>query len=693
MKYENESLSLENGLDKEWIITNGIGGYSSSTIIGANTRKYHGLLVAPLMPPGNRQLILSKVDEALEIEGKTYNLYTNVCKNNISDGYKYLKKFEKEYIPIFTFQVEDTIIKKFICLEHGKNTVGIYYYIKNGEKASKLTLAPIVNFRGFHNTNTNENFVIKQEIENNKVKIVIDNNSQYPIYTYVSEGRYIKHDYDIFRNMYYIEEEKRGQGAIENHVVPGVYEIDIEPEEEKYITFVCSLEQNIEEINAKDLINKEIIRLSTIIYNTDLLDEKKKESKDVDYINLVKNFIIATDNFVVYRPSFALYTLIAGYPWFLDWGRDTLISFEGVLLKTRRFSEATLISFEGVLLKTRRFSEAKEVLLTCIRDVKYGLVPNGYSGYDSRPLYNSVDASLLLFEEVKKFLKYTNEYEWIKENIYPTLIKIMNAYQTRIDIDGNNIFMDEDSLISSGTENIQNTWMDAKIGDFVVTPRNGKAVEVNSLWYNALKIMEELTILLRGKAEAKKYGELAKKCKKSFNEKFYNKRRKALYDVLGDSKIRPNQLFALSLSYPVIDVNSDIAKEILDTVEKKLLTPYGLRTLAKGEPGYRERYEGDMIKRDMSYHQGVIWPWLLGLYYDTLRNMYKAEKNKQEKKKLETKILEFKAKTKETFVKEMNTGKSVGSICELYDTDNKKYRPQGTIAQAWSVGEVFRIII
>ena len=675
MKYENESLSLENGLDKEWIITNGIGGYSSSTIIGANTRKYHGLLVAPLMPPGNRQLILSKVDEALEIEGKTYNLYTNVCKNNISDGYKYLKKFEKEYIPIFTFQVQDTTIKKFICLEHGKNTVGIYYYIKNGEKASKLTLAPIVNFRGFHTTNTSENIDIKQEIENNKVKIIIDNNSQYPIYTYISEGRYIKHNYDIFRNMYYIEEEKRGQGALENHVVPGVYEIDIEPEEEKYITFVCSLEQNIEEINAKDLINKEIVRLSTLIYNTDLLDEKKKESKDENYINLVKNFVIATDNFVVYRPSFALYTLIAGYPWFLDWGRDTLISFE------------------GVLLKTRRFSEAKEVLLTCIRDVKYGLVPNGYSGYDSRPLYNSVDASLLLFEEVKKFLKYTNEYEWIRENIYPTLVKIMNAYQTRIDIDGNNIFMDEDSLISSGTENIQNTWMDAKIGDFVVTPRNGKAVEVNSLWYDALKIMEELTILLRGKAEAKRYGELAKKCKKSFNEKFYNKRRKSLYDVLGDTKIRPNQLFALSLSYPVIDVNSDVAKEILDTVEKKLLTPYGLRTLAKGEPGYRERYEGDMIKRDMSYHQGVIWPWLLGLYYDTLRNMIKEEKNRILKKSLEDKLLNFKENVKETFMKEMLHGNTVGSICELYDIEHNKYMPQGTIAQCWSIAEVFRIIL
>ena len=675
MKYGKDELSLEKGLNKEWIITNGIGGYSSSTIIGANTRKYHGLLVAPFMPPGNRQLILSKVDESITIADRNYNLYTNVCKNFISDGYKNLVSFEKEYIPIFTYQVEDVTIKKFICLEHGKNTVGIYYYIKNGENNAKLTLAPIVNLRGFHTTNTKDNFNVVQDIQNNKVKLIIDNNAQNPIYTYLSEGTYIKHENDIFRNMYYIEEEKRGQGAIENHVVPGVYQVEIKAQEEKYITFICSLEQNIEEINAKDLINKEIVRLSTTIYNTDLLDDKKKESKNIDYINLIKNFVIATDNFVVYRPSFALYTLIAGYPWFLDWGRDTLISFE------------------GILLKTRRFEVAKEVLLTCIRDVKYGLVPNGYSGYDSRPLYNSVDASLLLFEEVKKFLKYTNEYEWVRENIYPTLVKIMNAYQTRIDIDGNNIYMDTDYLISSGTENIQNTWMDAKIGDFVVTPRNGKAVEVNSMWYNALKIMEELTTLMRGKEEAKRYAELAKKCKKSFEEKFYNKKRKCLYDVLGDSGIRPNQLFALSLSYPVIDPNSEEAKEILNTVEKKLLTPYGLRTLAKGEPGYRETYEGDMIKRDMSYHQGVIWPWLLGLYYDALRNSIKTEKNKTEKKKLEDKLEAFKQTTKETFVKEMNEGKTVGSICELYDIENRKYMQQGTIAQGWSVGEVFRIIL
>lgn len=675
MKFEGEELTLEKGIEKEWLITNGIGGYSSSTVIGANTRKYHGLLVAALMPPGNRQVILSKLDESVEIEGKNYNLYTNIGKDYISDGYKKLVKFEKEYIPIFTYQVEEMQIKKFICMEYGKNTVAVYYYVKNGDKKAKLSLAPIVNFRGFHTTNTSENFNLKQEIENNKVRLVINNNSQNPIYMATSCGNYIKYDNDIFRNMYYLEEEKRGQGAIENHAVPGVYEIEIEPNEEKYITFVCSLEQNIEELDGKDIINKEIIRLSTLIYNTDLLDHNKKEPNDSEDEKLIKNFIIATDNFVAYRPSFALYTILAGYHWFLDWGRDTLIAFE------------------GLLLKTKRYSIAKEVLLTCIRDIKFGLVPNGYSGYDSRPLYNSVDASLLLFEVVKKFLDYTHEYEWIKENIYPSLVKIMNAYQDRIDIDGNNIYMDTDYLISSGTENIQNTWMDAKIGDYVVTPRNGKAVEVNSLWYNTIKVMEEVTILTKGRLEAKKYADLAQKCKKSFNEKFYNKKRKCLYDVLGDPKIRPNQLFALSLSYPVIDVKSDEAKEILNTVEKKLLTPYGLRTLAKGEPNYTEKYEGDMVKRDMSYHQGLIWPWLLGLYYNTLKNMLNAEKNRNAKKELESKITDFREKVKNTFSKEMNSGGSVGSICELYDIENKEYMPQGAKFQAWSVAEIFRIII
>lgn len=675
MKYEDEMLSIEEGLKREWIITNGIGGYCSSTIIGANTRKYHGLLVAPLIPPASRMLILSKLDENIKTNGKSYDLYTNVCKNYISDGYKRLTSFEKEYIPIFNYQVENIKIKKFICMEYGKNTVVVYYYIKNQDTNSKLTLAPIVNYRDFHCVNKSEKIDIRQEINDQKVKMVIEGNSQHPIYMKISEGKYIKHENDIFKEMYYIEEEKRGQEAQENHIVPGRYEIDLEPNEEKYITFVCSLEENIEEIDGKDIINKEIVRLSEIIYDTGLLDEKKKESTNPEYVSLVKTMVTATDNFVVYRPSFGLYTIIAGYPWFLDWGRDSLISFE------------------GILLKTRRFNIAKEVLLTSIRDIKFGLVPNGYSGYDNRPLYNSVDASLLLFEQVNKFLKYTNEYEWVKENIYPALEKVINAYMGKIDVDNNNIYMDTDYLISSGTKDTQNTWMDAKIGDFAVTPRNGKAVEINSLWYNALKIMEELTILTKGKPASKKYGEMAKECKKSFLEKFYNKKRKCLYDVLGDSKIRPNQIFALSLSYPVVEPNSEMAKEIFDTVTKKLLTPYGLRTLAKGEAGFRDKYEGDMIKRDMSYHQGIIWPWLLGPYYDALNNMIKSEKRKTVKKELEEKRIDLIQNVTKTFIEEMYHNSTVGNISEIYDGGSKKYNSGGTFAQAWSVAEIFRIIL
>lgn len=674
MKYEKEKLNIEEGIKREWVITNGLGGYASSTILGVNTRKYHGLLVAPLNPPGSRNLILSKLDESIEIDGKSYGLFTNMCKNYVSDGYKYLERFEKEYIPIFTYKVEDVEIKKFICMEHGKNTVAVLYTIKNGDHTGKFTVAPIINFRDFHSTTKDYDFNLKQDITENKVKIVVNERSTIPIYMNMTEGKYIKHEHDIFRNMYYIEEEKRGLGSEENLVVPGRYEIELKPNEEKCITFVCSLENNIEEIDARNLINKEIIRITSLIYDSYLLDEKNKNSQDPDYKEMIKNYIIASDNFVVYRPSFALYTLIAGYPWFLDWGRDTLISFE------------------GILLIPRRFKIAKEVLLTCIRDIKYGLVPNGYSGYDGRPLYNSVDSSLLLFEQVKKYLNYTQDYEFFKNNLYEVLIKIIDSYASGINLDNNNIYLDEDGLISSGTPDTQNTWMDAKIGSVAITPRNGKAVEINALWYNALKIMEEFTKLYNDKELSKKYASMAKKCKTSFNEKFYNKKRKSLYDVLGDGKIRPNQLAALSLSYQVIEPGSEIAKEIFNTVTKKLLTPYGLKTLAKGEPCYRDVYEGDNVKRDMSYHQGITWPWLLGMYSDSYKNIIKAEKNKKEKQRMEEEYNKFVEGVENTFIKEMYENSTVGSISELYDS-TKPYLAKGSIAQAWSVAEVFRIIL
>lgn len=669
MRYSEIDEKIKKSLKRDWIITNGIGGFSSQSEIGCNTRKYHGLLIAPLTPPARRFLILSKLDESIETNGKKYNLYTNITNGEISEGFTHLTQFRKDYMPIFTYQVENIIIKKFICMQYGKNTVVVFYRIKNQDTESRLTLAPVINFRDFHTVSHNHQFTANQTHYNTKVKVILDNNSETPIYMNCSEGKYLKHNDDTFYNMYYPREKERGFEATENHYVPGVYNINLAPNEEKDITFVCSLEENIDEIDGVDIINKEVMRLSEIIYEARFLQSSKINDDKVD---IKKTLILATDNFIVNRPSFGLHTVIAGYPWFLDWGRDTLIAFE------------------GLLLIPRRYKIAKEVLLTNIRDVKFGLVPNGYSGYDNRPLYNSADASLLLIEQVNKYIRYTNDYGFIRNEIYDKLVKIMEAYSTRIDVDGDNIYLDEENLISAGTESTQITWMDAKIDNMAVTPRNGKTVELNALWYNALKIMAQLADRFNDKKLSEKYLEMARKTKASFDEKFYNKDKKCLYDVLGDDKTRPNQLFALSLSNPIV-TSPEIAINIIKVVQEKLLTNYGLRTLAPDEEGYVDVYEGSPYKRDTSYHQGITWPWLLGLYYDALKNTIKIEKDKENKEKLENSLKNLIETTKTTFEKEMHERASIDSISEIYDS-KAPYEHRGTFAQAWSVAEILRIV-
>ncbi len=672
MKLGKKQMNLEEGLKKEWIITNGIGGFASSTILNCNTRKYHGLLIAPFTPPARRFLILSKIDEAIEINDKKYNLYTNMSKGYISDGYKHQESFEKDYIPKFTYKVEDITVKKLICMKYGENTVCLLYKIKNGKNSSKLTLAPIVNFRDFHQMNTGHDYILKQDINGRKVKVIIDSNSGSPIYIYCNSGTYIEHQNDKFKNMYYLEEEKRGFTPEEDHAVTGRYEIELEPNEEKDVEIICSLEENIEEIKVKDVINNEIVRINELMLNSGLIE--LEDNQDEEYKELIKNYIIATDNFVVYRPSFRLHTMIAGYHWFLDWGRDALISFE------------------GIILIPKRFEIAKEVLLTFTKNIKFGLVPNGYSGFDNRPLYNSADASLLLFEQVKKYITYTNDYKFVKEKMYDDLKNIIEAYKNGIDLDDNNIYLDDDYLLVSGTPQTQNTWMDAKYGDFAVTPRNGKAVEINSLWYNALKVMAELSKEFEGKEESKVYADLASKCKKTFTEKFYNLKRKCLYDVVGDSRIRPNQIFSLSLTYPVIEPDSKIAEEVFNTVTKKLLNKYGLKTLAKGEENYIEVYAGEPYKRDMSYHQGITWPWLLGAYYNAYKNIMFSTKDKKKKQELKYEYDAFIETVKKIHIKSFYEEGMLGSISELYDS-KAPFLPKGARAQAWSVAEVFRIIL
>jgi len=553
-------------------------------------------------------------------------------------------------------------------MEYGKNTVAINYKIKNSNKNSKLTLAPLLNFRNYHYTSTNRQFNLNQELDKTKLKLEIDDNHETPIYINVPDSKYIVHNNNSFNEMFYIEEEKRGFTAEENHVIPGVFEIEIKPNETKEVSFICSLESDIEEKTAKEIIKDETKRIEKIIKDTKLLEEN--ESKK----DFIKSLIIATENFVTYKPDFNSYTIIAGYPWFMDWSRDTLIAFE------------------GLLLITKRFELARQVLISCTKDINAGLIPNAYSDNDNNPLYNSVDASLLLFEQVQKYIEYTDDYQFVKENLYDKLKSIIENYACGIDVDGNNIYLDNDNLIVSGTEQTQNTWMDAKYDGKAITPRNGKVVEINALWYNALRIMADIENKIGKKANSKQYKDLAERTKSSFIEKFYNKRRKCLYDVIGDSKIRPNQLFALSLTYPVIDASSEMAKNIIDVVTKKLLNNYGLKTLAKGEENYVEVYEGNGFQRDSSYHQGITWVWLLGLYYNALKNMINSLKIKKEKEPIEQMLNKFVSNVAKTFEKEINSNGCIGGIAEIYDS-KKPNLPKGAINQAWSVAEVLRIII
>ena len=675
MKLGKLKLDLKDGLKKEWIITNGIGGFCSSTVIGANTRRYHGLLIASLNPPASRYLILSKLDESISIEDRNYCLYTNICKEYVSDGFKRQESFEKEYFPIFNYKVEDVKIEKKIAMMYGKNTTVVSYKIQNGRQASKMTIAPIVNFRDFHSMTANKNFTLKQNVNATKVCVNFVEENTRPIYMYLSEGKYIDYESDTFKNMYYIKEEQRGFYSEENLAVSGRFEVELQPKEIKEIYFVVSLDENVEKINVPDVFEKEQERLEKIVENSNLIKEKKKYTRQEKEQNqVIKDLIITSDSFVIDRPKFASKSIIAGFPWFLDWGRDTFIAFE------------------GILLVTKRFEEAKSVLKTFTKDIKEGLVPNGYAEGTDKPLYNSVDASLLLFEVVNKYLSYTKDYDFVKENLYNILKDIIFNYTKGINLDNNNIYVAEDNLLNSGTKDTQNTWMDAKIGDYVVTPRNGKAVEINALWYNELKTLESLAKRFKDKDTMLKSRKMAKKHKEAFANQFYNKKKKCLYDVIDDDRIRPNQLFALATTYPVLDLTSEEAKNTFETCTSKLLLTHGLRTLARGEDGYVPEYEGDGFKRDMCYHQGPTWPWLLGIYNDAFENIIKAEKDEKANKKLKENYAKFLDDVYVTFKKEIYAEEGICTISEIYNS-KLPYTAGGTFSQAWSVSEVLRIIL
>lgn len=619
MQITNEEIGK--GLyQREWLITNGIGGYAMSTVCGMNTRKYHGLLVAAVGENSSRYVVLPKINEEVEIDSNVYSIATNECPNYFEKGYQWETFFVKEYLPEFFYQVHGVEILKKISLVHGENKVAITYDVKTNDHEVTLKLSPLVNYRDFHQIKNM--FYAPQEEQDNVVKVGL--NGKNNLFIKVSEADYHSYYHTYYQNMFYREEKERGFESLESHFMPGYFEIKVGKKEEKVIELVASLNDSLGfqmKANATQLIKKEETRLQKYC--------KMCEA----HTEIEKTIVIAADQFLIEKPYGK--TVIAGYPWFGDWGRDTFISLE------------------GLLLKTNRFHDAKSVLKTFANHLQNGLVPNMIDEKGGHS-YNSVDASLWYIEAIYQYYRYTNDLQFIKE-MYSTMKEIIECYQKGT-LYG--IHMEEDGLISAGSQETQLTWMDAKVGEIIPTPRNGKAVEVNALWYNALCIMQ----LLSEKLSIPFEEELIVKVKKSF-EKFYAD--KGLLDTIEptNSQIRPNQIFAISLSFPVVPTQK--AVEILEVIEEDLLTNRGLKTLSAKDSQYRARYEGDALSRDTSYHQGTVWPWLLMEYQNACYQVKRMPKVAAP-------------------IEEMLQEGCIGSVCEIYDAEEPR-RPRGAPAQAWSV--------
>lgn len=639
--------TYEQGIQKEWLLTNGIGGFSSSTVIGSNTRRYHGLLVASLKPPVARHLILSKIDESVTVDGEIYNLFSYEVPGFIQKGYHYLERFQYNFLPKYIFRVKDVYIEKEICMVYGENTVAVVYRIINGIKKINLRLTPLVNFRDYHFNSSRAYMNFVKEYKDD-ILTVRPTFYDIDISLYCSEGKYKDLDDTWFYNMDYAIERERGLSSTEDHYIPGCFDIDIEPMEEKCITFICTVEKSIGCKDGRKIIGKEEKRLKSLVDKAGYKNE------------LAKRLVLAADNFIVHRKSTDAKTIIAGYPWFTDWGRDTMIAFT------------------GLTLSTKRFEDAKEILYTFSKYIKDGLIPNMFPDGGNEPPYNSVDAPLWYFVAAKKYADYTKDYDFIEKNLYTGLKEIIEYYSkgTRFDIK-----MDKDYLITAGNEYTQLTWMDAKVGDWVVTPRHGKAVEINALWYNALKVMSELSKHLN--RDFASYDELAQKVRESFAEKFWNEEKQCLYDCItenyNDDKIRPNQIMAVSLDYPVIE--GDKAKKIVSKVFSELYTAYGLRSLSPQSSEYVGVYAGDQYRRDGAYHQGTVWTWPLGQF---ITAYLKVNNYSSGAKKMAIKFIE-------PFIDHLADA-CLGSISEIFDGDEPLI-PRGCFAQAWSVAEILRAYV
>ena len=639
---------------REWLVTNGIGGFASGTVSGNLTRRYHGLLVAAQHPPVGRMQLVAKVDETVRFDALDYALATNRWASGAIEpqGYVHIESFRLDgNTPVWRFAVGDALLEKRVWMRHGENTTCVQYTMLRGRQSMELELRTFINYRDFHSNTHAGNWRMKIDAVKNGLQITAFDGA-IPFYL-LSAGAKVEPRHDWSRDYFLPLEKYRGLDDREDYLLAAAFRAVLQRNQSVTIIFST---------NASTALDGDVARAQNAKRESDLLAQWS--SADATAASVapawVRQLILAADQFVVTRDvpndpdDSDGKSIIAGYHWFGDWGRDTMIALPGLTLATSR---------AGI---------AKKILESFARYIDGGMLPNNFPDAGGRPEYNTVDAALWFFEAVRQYFAATQDIETLAK-LFPVMSQMIDAHMagTRY-----HIHVDQaDGLLYAGEPGVQLTWMDAKVADWVVTPRIGKPVEINALWFNALETMASLAPAANKSAEP--FTKLAERVKQSFS-KFWNDRSGYCYDVLdapgigNDAALRPNQIFAVSL--PQSPLPAKQQKAVVDICARRLVTSYGLRSLAQTEPGYQEHYGGNIRERDGAYHQGTVWGWLLGPFVLAHLRVY-ADRDA---------ALSF----LEPLGKQIHSH-GLGTLSEIFDGE-PPFTPRGCIAQAWTVAEVLR---
>ncbi len=638
--------NLDRALSLEWLETNGKGGFASGTVAGANTRRYHALLLTARKPPSERFVLVNQLEEWLDIDGQAIPLSTNLYPGAVHPaGYEHCIEFSTDPWPTWVFDCNGIMVQREILSIHSRDIVIVRWRLI-GKTRSRVLLRvrPKLTGRDYHGTH-HENGSLSTESEIGSGKVLWHPYSDLPPVRAFHSGGY-RHESQWYRQIQFPVEQQRGLDAQEDWWSPGEFTFDLES---RSISRLALTSEAIDQLDIAALVKREKIRRDTVRQTASAAD------------SLAGDLQRAAEVYLSRRGD--RQTVIAGYPWFTDWGRDTFISLPGLCLVTGRLDVAW------------------QIIASFSAHLSEGMVPNRFPDAGEQPEYNTIDASLWFIHAVDRYLAASQDEASVRETAWHAVKQILDGYRggTRF-----GIRMAEDGLITGGVPGSQLTWMDAKVGDWVVTPRHGKPVEIQALWVRALEV---------GEALARRFGEAdyADRCRDdrsraiaSFQKRFWYEEGGYLYDVIDgpeghDASFRPNQLYALSLVDGLVP--RDRAQQILRLVEKQLLTPVGLRTLSPRDPRYRARYEGGVVERDGAYHQGTVWPFLLGPLVTAWVKTF--GRTVATRKKARGFLTGLDAHLQEA---------CLGQISEIFDAE-APHRPRGCFAQAWSVAEPLRALI